>query len=58
MVNTTLNITTSIVGALVNFLLALVFSLYLLAQKETLRSPAACCGASCLKRPPTGSCIC
>lgn len=36
MVNTTLNITTSIVGALVNFLLALVFSLYLLAQKETL----------------------
>ena len=35
-VNTTLNITTSIVGALVNFLLALVFSLYLLAQKETL----------------------
>ena len=37
-VNTTLNITTSIVGALVNFLLALVFSLYLLAQKETLLS--------------------
>ena len=35
-VNTTLNITTSIVGALVNFLLALVFSLYLLAQKEAL----------------------
>ena len=35
-VNTTLNITTSIVGALVNFLLALVFSLYLLAQKLTL----------------------
>ena len=35
-VNTTLNITTSIVGALVNFLLALVFSLYLLAQQETL----------------------
>ena len=35
-VNTTLNITTSIVGALVNVLLALVFSLYLLAQKETL----------------------
>ena len=35
-VNATLNITTSIVGALVNFLLALVFSLYLLAQKETL----------------------
>ena len=34
--NATLNITTSIVGALVNFLLALVFSLYLLAQKETL----------------------
>ena len=30
-VNTTLNITTSIVGALVNFLLALVFSLYLLS---------------------------
>lgn len=36
MVNTTVNITASIVGALVNFLLALVFSLYLLAQKETL----------------------
>ena len=35
-VNTTMNITASIVGALVNFLLALVFSLYLLAQKETL----------------------
>ena len=35
-VNTTVNITASIVGALVNFLLALVFSLYLLAQKETL----------------------
>ena len=35
-VNTTVNITASIVGALANFLLALVFSLYLLAQKETL----------------------
>ena len=35
-VNTTLNITTSILSALVNFLLALVFCLYLLAQKETL----------------------
>lgn len=35
-VNTTLNITSSIVGALVNILLALVFSLYMLAQKETL----------------------
>ena len=35
-VNTTLNITTSIVSAVVNVLLALVFSLYLLAQKETL----------------------
>lgn len=35
-VNTTLSVTTSIVSALVNFLLALVFSLYLLAQKETL----------------------
>ena len=35
-VNTTLNITTSIVGALVNFLLALVFCLYLLAQRGTL----------------------
>ena len=35
-VNTTLNITTSIVGALVNFLLALVFSLYLLAQSRRL----------------------
>ena len=35
-VNTTLNITSSIVGALVNVLLALVFSLYMLAQKETL----------------------
>ncbi len=36
LVNTTLNITTSILAALVNFLLALVFSMYLLAQKETL----------------------
>ena len=35
-VNTTLNITTSILSALVNVLLALVFSIYLLAQKETL----------------------
>ena len=35
-VNTTLNITTSIVSAVVNLLLALVFSVYLLAQKETL----------------------
>lgn len=35
-VNTTLNITSSIVGALVNILLALVFSLYMLAQKEAL----------------------
>ena len=35
-VNTTLDITTSILGALVNFLLALVFSVYLLAQKEKL----------------------
>ena len=35
-VNTTLNITTSIVSAVVNMLLALVFSVYLLAQKETL----------------------
>ena len=39
-VNTTLNITTSIVGALVNLLLALVFSVYLLAQKETLIAQA------------------
>lgn len=39
-VNTTLNITTSIVSAVVNFLLALVFSLYLLAQKETLMAQA------------------
>ena len=39
-VNTTLNITTSIVGALVNLLLALVFSVYLLAQKETLITQA------------------
>lgn len=39
-VNTTLNITTSILSALVNFLLALVFSLYLLAQKETLIAQA------------------
>lgn len=36
LVNTTLNITTSIVSAVVNVLLALVFSIYLLAQKETL----------------------
>ena len=35
-VNTTLNITTSIVSAVVNMLLAMVFSVYLLAQKETL----------------------
>ena len=35
-VNTTFNITTSILGALVNLLLALVFSVYMLAQKETL----------------------
>lgn len=39
-VNTTLTITTSIVSAVVNFLLALVFSLYLLAQKETLMAQA------------------
>lgn len=39
-VNTTINITTSILGALVNFLLALVFSVYLLAQKETLMAQA------------------
>lgn len=35
-VNTTLGITTSILGALVNFLLALVFSVYLLAQSKRL----------------------
>ena len=35
-VNTTINITTSILGALVNILLALVFSVYMLAQKEKL----------------------
>lgn len=35
-VNTTINITTSILGALVNVLLALVFSVYMLAQKEKL----------------------
>lgn len=35
-VNTTLSITTSIVSAIINILLALVFSLYILAQKETL----------------------
>ena len=39
-VNTTLNITTSIVGALVNLLPPLVFSVYLLAQKETLIAQA------------------
>ncbi len=39
-VNTTLNITTTILGALVNFLLALVFSVYLLAQKEKLTAQA------------------
>ena len=39
-VNTTIDITTSILGALVNFLLALVFSVYLLAQKETLMAQA------------------
>ena len=37
-VNTTIDITTSNVGALVNILLALVFSVYMLAQKETLIS--------------------
>lgn len=37
-VNTTIDITTSILGALVNVLLALVFSVYMLAQKETLIS--------------------
>ena len=37
-VNTTIDITTSILGALVNILLALVFSVYMLAQKETLIS--------------------
>ena len=35
-VNTTINITTSILGALVNVLLALVFSVYMRAQKEKL----------------------
>ena len=39
-VNTTINITTSILGALVNVLLALVFSVYMLAQKEKLISQA------------------
>ena len=37
-VNTTIDITTSILGALVHILLALVFSVYMLAQKETLIS--------------------
>ena len=37
-VNTTIDITTSILGALVNILLELVFSVYMLAQKETLIS--------------------
>ena len=37
-VNTTIDITTSILGAPVNILLALVFSVYMLAQKETLIS--------------------
>ena len=37
-VNTTIDITTSILGALVNILLALVFSVDMLAQKETLIS--------------------
>ena len=37
-VNTTIDITTSILGALVNILLAVVFSVYMLAQKETLIS--------------------
>ena len=39
-VNTTINITTSILGVLVNTLLALVFSVYMLAQKETLMAQA------------------
>ena len=39
-VNTTINITTSILGALVNTLLALVFSVYMLAQKEKLMAQA------------------
>lgn len=38
--NTTLSITTSIVSVVVNLLLALVFSLYILAQKETLIAQA------------------
>lgn len=35
-VNTTVNVTTSIVTGVVNFILALVFSIYLLLQKEML----------------------
>ena len=36
LVDTTVGVTTSIVSVVVNFVLALVFSLYVLAQKETL----------------------
>lgn len=36
-INTTLSATTSIVTAVINFVLALVFSVYVLAQKETLK---------------------
>lgn len=35
--NTTLSATTSIVTAIINFVLALAFSIYVLAQKETLK---------------------
>ena len=36
-INTTLSATTSIVTAVINFVLALAFSIYVLAQKETLK---------------------
>lgn len=36
-INTTLSATTSIVTAVINFVLALAFSVYVLAQKETLK---------------------
>lgn len=36
-INTTLSATTSIVSAVINFVLALAFSIYVLAQKETLK---------------------
>lgn len=54
-VNTTIDITTSILGALVNFLLALVFSVYLLAQKETLMAQAKRLLLAAIPKSPPGA---